>query len=377
MRICHVITKPELGGAQLSTLNLISNLPEDRYQVSIITSPTGILKHEFKSFKNATVYFSPFLTRPMNLISDILASIDIYNIYRCNRFKIIHTHSSKAGIIGRWAALFAGIPVIIHTAHGWPFHDYQNPLERIFFILLEKITAVFTTKIICVSKKDIETGLKYKIAPKEKFVLIKYGIPLYQFKDSNCNKAEKKKELGINNEDPVIGMVACLKPQKSPLDYVKACIDVYNEMPGVNFLLIGDGILKKRCKAELRKTSLNGRFIFTGWRRDVSELLDIIDIVVLTSKWEGFPIAIIEALAKGKPIVATDVGGVRELVKDGVMGYITRPREYKDTTGRILNMLKDRGSFFKMQEEAFKSIDDSFDISAMALNTDKLYRSLT
>jgi glycosyltransferase involved in cell wall biosynthesis len=260
--------------------------------------------------------------------------------------------------------------------HGWSFHDYQNTLEKRFFILIEKITAAFTTKIICVSKKDIETGLKYKIAPKEKLVLIKYGIPLCQFKNSNCNKAKKKKELGINNEDPVIGMISCLKPQKSPLDYVKACIDVYNEMSGVNFLLIGDGILKKRCKSELRKASLNGRFIFTGWRRDVSELLDIIDIVVLTSKWEGFPIAIIEALAKGKPIVATDVGGVRELVKDGVMGYITRPREYKDTTDRILNMLKDRNSFFKMQEEALKSIDDSFDISVMAHNTDNLYRSL-
>jgi glycosyltransferase involved in cell wall biosynthesis len=377
MRICHVITKPELGGAQLSTLNLISNLPEDRYQVSVITSTGGILKHEFKSIKNVTVYFSPFLTRPLNLILDIFALINIYIIYRCNRFEIIHTHSSKAGIIGRWAALFARMPVIIHTVHGWSFHDYQNPLKKRSFMLLEKITAIFTTKIICVSKKDIETGLKYKIAPKEKFVLIKYGIPLYQFKNSNCNKAEKKKELGINNEDPVIGMVSCLKPQKSPLDYVKACIDVYNEMPGVNFLLIGDGILKKRCKSELRKTSLNGRFVFAGWRRDVSELLDIIDIVVLTSKWEGFPIAIIEALAKGKPIVATDVGGVRELVKDGVMGYITRPKEHKDTTDRILNILKDRDSFFKMREEAFKSIDDSFDISAMAHNTDNLYRSLT
>ena len=376
MRICHVITKPELGGAQLSTLNLISNLPEDRYQVSVITFPAGILKHEFKSIKNATAHFSPFLTRHVNPIVDIFAFIHIFNIYIGRRFKIIHTHSSKAGIIGRWAALFARIPVIIHTAHGWPFHDYQNLLVKRFFIFLEKITAAFTTKIICVSKKDIETGLKYKIAPREKFVLIKYGIPFYQFKNPNCNKAEKKKELGINNEDPVVGMISCLKPQKAPLDYVKACIDVYNKMPCVNFLLIGDGILKKRCRSELRKTPLNGRFIFTGWRRDISELLDIIDIVVLTSKWEGLPIAAIEALAKGKPVIATDTGGVRELVKDGVTGYITRPLEYKDTSDRILSLLKDRGSFLNMQKEALKSIDDTFDIRTMAHNIDNLYRSL-
>lgn len=376
MRICHVITKPELGGAQLSTLNLISNLPEDRYQVSVITSSAGILKHEFKSLKNATAHFSPFLTRPINPIVDILAFIHIFNIYRNNKFKIIHTHSSKAGIIGRWAALFARVPVIIHTAHGWPFHDYQNPLVKIFFIFLEKMTAAFTTKIICVSKKDIETGLRYKIAPREKFVLIKYGIPLYQFKYPSCNKAEKKRELGINNEDPVVGMISCLKPQKAPLDYVKACIDVYNNMPAVNFLLIGDGVLKKRCRSELRRTSLNGKFIFAGWRRDIPELLDIIDIVVMTSKWEGLPIAAIEALAKGKPVIATDTGGVRELVKDGVTGYITRPMKYKDTSDRILSLLKDRRSLLNMQEEALKSVDGTFDIRIMARNIDNLYRSL-
>lgn len=388
MRICYVITKPELGGAQLSTLNLISSLPKDKYQISVITSSCGILKHEFKNAKDVTSYFSPFLTRPLNPIADILALIYIYKIYRCIRFEIIHTHSSKAGIIGRWAAFLynktqrwlkvKGVRCkVVHTVHGWPFNDYQPILVKRFYIFLERITAAFTTKIICVSKKDIETGLKYKIAPKEKFDLIKYGIPLYNFKNSSCNKTDKKRELGINNDDPVIGMVSCLKPQKSPLDYVKACVDIYNKIPGINFLLIGDGVLKKRCRLELNKYPLNGRFIFTGWRRDVPEILDIIDIVVLTSRWEGSPIAIVEALSKGKPVVATDVGGVRELVKDGLTGYITKPGEYKDTADRVLSMLKDRGSLFKMAEEAVRSIDDSFDMRIMARNMDNLYRSLS
>ena len=377
MRICHVITKPELGGAQLSTLNLILNLPKDKYQVSVITSPKGILSPEFKNLGNNKTYFSPFLTRPLNPIFDILALIHIYLIYRSNGFKIIHTHSSKAGILGRWAGLFSRTPVILHTVHGWSFNDYQPVLMKRFYIFLEKITAAFTTKIICVSKKDIQIGLRYKIAPEEKFALIKYGIPLNLFKNSACNKEKKKKELGIDNNDPVVGMISCLKPQKSPMDYVRACIDVYNRMPEVNFLLIGDGILKQRCQSELRKSSLNGRFIFTGWRRDVSDILDIIDVVVLTSKWEGLPIAIIEALSKGKPIVATDTGGLRELVKDGVTGYITRPGDYKHTADRILSILKNRDSFFKMRGEADKVVNDSFDVKAMAVNMDNLYRRLT
>ena len=376
MRICHVITKPELGGAQLSTLNLILNLPKDKYQISVITSPKGILSREFKDLASSKTYFSPFLARSLNPIFDILALIHIYLIYRSNGFKIIHTHSSKAGILGRWAGLFSRTPVILHTVHGWSFNDYQPVLIKRFYIFLEKITAVFTTKIICVSKKDIQIGLRYKIAPEEKFALIKYGIPLDRFKNSACNKEKKKKELGIDNNDPVVGMISCLKPQKSPMDYVRACIDVYNRMPNINFLLIGDGILKEKCRSELRKSSLNGRFIFTGWRRDVSDILDIVDVVVLTSKWEGLPIAIIEALSKGKPIVATDTGGVRELVKDGINGYITRPGDYKHTADRILSILKNRESFFKMCGEADKAVDDSFDVKAMAVNMDNLYRRL-
>jgi len=201
MRICHVITKPELGGAQLSTLNLISNLPEDRYQVSVITFPAGILKHEFKSIKNATAHFSPFLTRHVNPIVDILALIHICNIYMSKRFKIIHTHSSKAGIIGRWAAFFTKVPVILHTVHGWPFNDYQPLLVKRFYIFLEKLTAAFTAKIICVSKRDIDIGVRYNIAPREKFTLIKYGIPLNQFRPLQCDRAEQALRLQCDKEE--------------------------------------------------------------------------------------------------------------------------------------------------------------------------------
>ena len=376
MRICHVITKPELGGAQLSTLSLVSNLPKDKYAVSIITSSSGILKTDFEKLKNVRTYFSSFLIKPISPIVDILAFIHIYNIYRCNGFKIIHTHSSKAGILGRWAALFARVPVILHTAHGWSFNNYQPILVKRFYIFLEKVTARFTANIICVSKKDIETGLKYKIAPLEKFTLIGYGIPLSEFKKSGSQKEHKKKELGIDNNDPVVGMVSCLKPQKAPLDYVKACIDIYNKMTGVNFLLVGDGVLRKRCKEELAKSGLNGRFIFTGWRRDVADILDIIDVVVLTSKWEGMPIAIIEALSKGKPVVATDTGGVRELIKYGITGYVTKPGEYKETSEIILKVLKDKVLYNKMSYEARLSIDESFDVTAMVDKIDSLYMSM-
>ena len=376
MRLCHVITKPELGGAQLSTLNILSGLPKDKYKVFLITSPEGVLSAEFKDLSGVSTFFSPFLVRPLNPLYDILAFIHILSIYRRYKIALVHTHSSKAGIIGRWAARFSGVNRIIHTVHGWSFNDYQHFFIRSFFILLERVTARFTTKIICVSRKDLETGLKYKIAPKEKFELIKYGILLEEFRRPRVDKLEKRKELGIRNNDPVVGMIACLKPQKSPLDYIKASIKVYQEMPHVNFLLIGDGVLKSDCESTLASSPLNGRFIFAGWRRDISEILDVLDLVVLTSKWEGMPITLIEALCKGCPIVATNVGGAAELIKEGVTGYLTKPGEYQETAEYILKILEDSDTLRKMKKEASLSIDSSFDMHRMLNEVEGLYREI-
>ena len=376
MRICHVITKPELGGAQLTTLHILSRLPKDKYDVSVITSPKGMLGPEFSNLQRVKSYFLPFFTRPINPLYDIFAFIAIYYIYSRDRYFLVHTHSSKAGIIGRWAARVAKIPVIIHTVHGWSFNDYQPLILKKLYIFLEKVTARFTTKIICVSERDIETGLRYKIAPKDKFVFIKYGILLSEFRKGRKeadNLLQKKKELGIFNNDPIVGMISCLKPQKSPMDFIKASLEIYKRRPDVNFLLIGDGALKTKCKRLLSDTSLNGKFIFAGWRRDISSILDVLDVVVLTSKWEGMPISIIEAFCKGCPVVATDVGGTSELVKDGVTGYLTRPGSYKEIAGKVLRILEDRACFSKMKEEASLSIDDSFGVERMVKEIEELY----
>ena len=386
MRVCHVITKPELGGAQLSTLNILTNFPADKYDLSIITSPKGILAAEIRDIKGVKSHFISSLVRSINPIADIIAFISIYVVYSINKYAIVHTHSSKAGIIGRWAAFVYNLTHrcrvkgegcrIVHTAHGWPFNDHQKPILKNFYIFLERLTAKVTAKIICVSEKDLEAGLRYRIAPRDKFVVIKYGIPLAEFRRLSGNGAEKRKELKIHNSDPIVGMIACLKSQKSPLDYVKACIEIYKETPNANFLLIGDGVLKKRCKEVLASTPLNGRFIFAGWRRDISEILDILDIAVLTSKWEGMPISIIEALCKGKPAVITNVGGARELVRDKVNGFLTRPGSYEDTAKKVLTLLKNKEQLKEMSKRASLSIDDSFDLKNMLDALDKLYRSL-
>jgi len=157
---------------------------------------------------------------------------------------------------------------------------------------------------------------------------------------------------------------------------VKAAVKINQERPDLNFLLVGDGALKRSCQKFLARSSLNGRFIFTGWRRDVSNILDVIDVAVLTSKWEGMPIALIEALSKGCPVITTEVGGTSELVKNRVTGYLTRPGAYEETAEKVLEIFKDMDTLQKMKTEAADSIDDSFDVAKMVENIKTLYGRL-
>jgi glycosyltransferase involved in cell wall biosynthesis len=182
--------------------------------------------------------------------------------------------------------------------------------------------------------------------------------------------------MGIRNNGPVVGMISCLKPQKAPLDYIKACVKIYKEMSDVNFLIVGDGILRKRCEKLLAGSCMNGNFILTGWRRDVPEILDILDVAVLTSKWEGMPITLIEALSKGCPVVATNIGGSNELIEEGVTGCLVRPGAHKEISEKVLGILKDPDVRAAMRKKASLSIDDSFALERMAGEIEYLYGRL-
>ncbi len=376
MRVCHIITKPELGGAQLSTLNILSYLSSENHEISLVTSGKGPLLDDFKRLKDVKIVTLDCLKRAINPILDIYAFIRIYHIYRCYKYDIVHTHSSKAGIIGRLAAGLAKIPSVYHTVHGWSFNDFQNPVRKKLFILLERLAAVFTTKIICVSESDIKKGLRCNIAPREKFKLVKYGIPLEKFKTISADINVKKKEIAIVTDGPVVGMIACLKPQKAPLDYIRAAEIVFKKIPDVNFLLIGDGVMREQCVSFLKKTGLNGNFILTGWRRDIPELLDILDVLVLSSKWEGMPISLIEALCKGKPVVATDTGGTAELIKDGVNGYTVKPGAYAEIADRLIKIIGDRKLFRNLSKNASASVSDFYSARRMCKDIATLYGSL-
>lgn len=373
INILYVITKLELGGAQKQLLDLISLLDTERYNTFLITARRGLLIPDALSIRCLTVKFSPFLERAINPFKDLLALAEIYRFIKKNKIRIVHTHSSKAGILGRWAARLAKAEIILHTVHGWSFHDYQPRLLKIFFIWLERISARFTDKLIVVSNYDKQKGLDNHIGEESKYLLIRYGI---NFSEFGVDDRNIRKELGIDNNELVVGMVSCLKHQKSPKDFVKLAYLINQILPDIKFLLVGDGILRQRIKRLIAKFNLQNQVILTGWRRDIPRILSAIDVFVLTSLWEGLPVSILEAMAASLPVVATQTSGIKEVVREGKSGFLVAPRHTEKMAEKLSYLLRDERLRRQIGQNASASLDSDFSLENMGKHTENLYWDL-
>jgi glycosyltransferase involved in cell wall biosynthesis len=271
------------------------------------------------------------------------------------------------------AAWLAGVKIVAHTVHGWPFNDFQRYLSSSVFIWLERVCAMFTDKIIVVSRADMRKGLKNRIGCPEKYSLIRYGIDLSAFA---LGDPGIKPELGIKPDELVVGMVACFKPQKSPLDFILMADLVLKSHSQARFILIGDGILRPRIEALVNKLGLRDKLTLSGWRRDIPRILAACDIFALTSYWEGFPIAVLEAMAASKPIVATDTAGITEIIRDGENGYLVKPGDIWKMAEKISLLLDDSPLRERMGRAALKSLSIGFTTTDMCQNTYNLYSSL-
>ena len=378
INLLFVITQLELGGAQKQLLSLIKDINRQRFNIFLITAKRGILLDDALSIEGVKVNTSRWLQPAINPLKDVLALGTIYHFIRQNNIDIVHTHSSKAGIIGRWAGKLAGVGNIVHTVHGWSFHDYQNPFMYRFSVFLEILTGKITDKFIVVSNYDKEKGLSRHIGKSNNYQLIKYSINFEEFKKSPDSSIRNgiRKELGIKENTPLVGMVSCLKPQKSPLDYIRVAALVSKAHPEVKFILVGDGILRKKVEYLIERYSLKEKITLLGWRKDISALLSAMDIFVLTSLWEGLPVIVLEALISQKPVVITDTGGVSEVVKQGTSGFLVAPGEVKSIAENIIELIKNKQLRTELEKNACEAVDSNFDIRTVLDQTQDLYGKL-
>lgn len=370
VNLLFVITKLELGGAQKQLLTLVKYLDRTRYNLFLFTARQGLLLQEALSIEGLEIHRSSFLERRVNPIKDFLALIELYFFIRRHKIGIVHTHSSKAGILGRWAAVLAGVKAIVHTVHGWSFNDYQPGFYRKISIWLERITASFTDKLLVISDYDRQRGLANRIGELKQYAVIRYGIDREEF---NTRDISFREELGLVSQDLVVGMIACFKPQKCPQDFIKLAFLINQELPGVKFILVGDGVLRDKIEKLIQRFNLTAQVILTGWRRDIPRVLSAIDVFVLTSLWEGLPISVLEAMFSGKPVVATQTGGISEIITEGKTGFLVSPRQMDKMAQEVTRLLRDKKQREEIGGNAKNSLLLDFGIDKMVKNTEALY----
>jgi len=386
-KVVHIITKLELGGAQQNTLFTVAHLTRSRYEPVLISGTEGILVEDARMLKDVEVYLVPELVREIRPIKDAIAFFKIRHILKqlkgvagakipgANCALIVHTHSSKAGILGRWAAHLAGIRLIIHSVHGFSFNGFQPSLVRAFYIFLERVTSLITTKFIAVSKANIEMGIDKRIFTRDKVALIRSGIDIEKFRSEKHDRVKKRKTLGVDAEIPLVTMIACFKPQKSHLDFVRVARIVSDEIDEVRFLLVGDGILRSKIEILVERLNMGSKMHLLGWRRDVPEIMGCIDILVLTSLWEGLPRIFPQAMASGIPVVATKVDGAKEAIENGANGFLLPPGDIEGMAEKIIYLIRHPEKAREMGEKG-KQLVSEFDIWKMLEQQEELYATL-
>ncbi|MEW6042359.1 MAG: glycosyltransferase family 4 protein, partial [Elusimicrobiota bacterium] len=338
-KVLHIITKLEFGGAQGNTIWTVTNLNREIFNAKIVSGKGGFLDKEVNPEK---IIFLNHLIRRIAPIRDLLGLIEIFKIIKKEHPVIIHTHSSKAGILGRIAAKLARVPVIIHTFHGFGFNSEQSAITRFLFVFLEKICARISDILIFVSNSNIDTANRFGIGNLKQYKLIRSGICLEKYPANPPDagyRYKKRKELGIPENAKIVISTGNLKPQKNPGDFIKIALKIINETENVYFVYAGGGETLDKVKKQILDLGLSDRCIFTGWRQDVHELLAISEVFVLTSLWEGLPRSLVEALKSGLACVCYKTDGILDLIKEGINGFLVPQKAINEMCEKIKILL--------------------------------------
>jgi glycosyltransferase involved in cell wall biosynthesis len=285
---------------------------------------------------------------------------------------VVHTHSSKAGILGRAAARAVGAEVVVHSIHGFGFHDSQSfPLRRLL-VGLERAASRWTDAFVAVSEENVRQGVREKILSAGRARLIRSGFDTARFLAGSRERGRRL--LGIPEGVPVVGTIAPFKPQKAPLDFVEVARRVRAEFPAARFVMVGGGELRPKVEQAIVGGSLAGNFVLAGWREEIPDLLRAFDVFLLTSRWEGLPKVVPQALLSGVPVVATAVDGTREIVDDGVDGFLAPPGNVPALARRVSDLLAGKAALSPLFKR--DRLIREFDQWEMVRAQERLYEEL-
>jgi len=383
VKVLHIITRLDRGGSTENTLITVMNLDRSKYTPSLLYGLT--LSPDVKYFEKAKESASEFscipdLVRDISPLHDLKAFYKIYSFIKKGGYQILHTHSSKAGILGRWAGWLAGVPVIIHTPHGHVFYGYYGPFVSKLFIWAEKISALITDRIITLTERGKREHISFGVAKADKFIPIHSGVDIGLIQKVDTDKSTQcQTSLRDNLSIPAGAIVAASMGRLSRVKgyeyFIKAGIILSKKYDDIYFAIAGEGELRENLEQIIKNAGVSERFKFAGWREDIGNFLNGADIFVLSSLNEGMGKAIVEAMAAGLPVVGTDVGGISEIVVEGETGFIVPPGNAEAIADRIERLYLDKNLRSSIGERG-RERAVQYDTHSMVRKVETLYEEV-
>lgn len=382
IRVVHVITRMILGGAQENTLHTCDGLnASGQWDVTLLTGPPLGPEGELLSDVHRLGIDCRVLSglrRNVNPPLDLQAFRQLKRAFNELKPTIVHTHSSKAGVLGRIAARHAGIPVIVHTVEGLPFHRFSSPLRNFLYIRAERLAARHCDHIACVAEAMIEQIVAAGVTDRSKTSTIYSGMDVDSYLDARPLRESVRARYGLNPQDVVIGKIARLFELKGHEFVIQAAPRVIDHCPDARFLFVGDGILRQQLESQIEQAGLQERFVFTGLvpPEDIPGLVSAMDIVVHASLREGLARVLVQGLLCEKPVVTYAVDGAHEVIIPKETGYLVAPKSVDGLADALIDAFQNFGEARAMAAEGRRRFADRFRIETMVQETEQLYRRL-
>lgn len=377
MKIIQIISRLNIGGASPQVIHLTRALQERGYEARLIRGQEP--DHEGNMLAEAArvgvePVLIPELGREIDPRRDLVTLYKLVRFLRAERPDVVHTHLAKAGALGRLAAWLTGVPVILHTYHGHVFHSYFSPAKTAFFLRVERALARVSQGLIAISPSQQQELAAYLRVAPERLTMIRLGLDLTPFQSAEAGRF--RRELGLGDEVPLVGIVGRLAPVKDHRLFLATAAVIRRRRPDVHFAVVGDGELRLELEAEASRLGLGERIHFTGWRSDMPQVCADLTVSLLTSHNEGTPTTVIEALASACPVVATGVGGVPDLMVDGIHGFVVAGRDPAHLADRTLALLDDAALRRRMGHAGRSRMLFAYSLKSFVDQTANLYLEL-
>ncbi len=350
------------------------------YEVAIgcstANAPDGPRSSTVTELEGVSVYHVD-IPRTIRPFKDLRACWTLYRLIKQFQPTIVHTQTSKAGMIGRLAAYLAGTPIIIHTAHAFPFHVNLHPVMRWVYVLLERWAGRVSDLIMVDTASVRDEGVRARVMrDAARLAVVPMGIDLNKFSPTGREPATLRRTLGLEPHDLVVGTVARLVPDKGLECFLQMAALIHAARPNTRFLIVGDGPLRDDLERQAIALNVRSTIVFTGHRADIPDLMAVLDVFVLPTLREGFGVVFAEAMAMEKPTVGSRIGPVSEVVEEGVTGYLATPGNPQEFAQFVLQLLGDQSKRRRFGEAGRRRVEQLFSQSRMCELIEGHYRRL-